>query len=135
MSFLVKTDFRTSIALDTLDGLTGSDDTIWQDICDEAVIEMIGYLNSRYDAKSIFQAVGVNRDKTIMMYCKDIVLYHLFSSYNFREIPQIRITRYAAALQWMKDVTEQRINPEGFPLGTKTLIKSGSNDKRVNQQQ
>ncbi len=135
MSFLVKTDFKYSIDLNVLDALTGGDDTIWQELSDEAVNEMKSFLSSRYDVVTIFAIIGTGRDKTIVMYCKDITLYHLYSLYNFKSIPQIRINRYNHALQWMQDVSAQKINPFGLPLNTSSFIKSGSNEKRINQQQ
>src|SRR5690349_1435196 len=100
MAFLAKTDFKYSIDLNTLDALTGGDDSIWTELSDEAVQEMKSFLNARYDVATIFAAVGLLRDKTIVMYCKDICLYHLYSIYAFRAIPQIRVDRYNHALQW-----------------------------------
>src|SRR6185503_18330829 len=135
MSWLVKTDFKYSIDLTTLDALTGADDTIWQEISDEAVTEMKSFLNSRYDVTTIFTTIGIARDRSLLMYCKDITLYHLYSIYSFRSIPKIRVDRYNHALQWLQDVQAQKINPDGFPLNTSTFVKYGSNDKRVNQQQ
>jgi len=135
MAFLVKTDFKYSIDLTTLDALTGADDSIWVELSDEAVLEMKSFLNARYDVAAIFAAVGLLRDKSIVMYCKDITLYHLYSIYSFRAIPKIRVDRYNHALQWLQDVQSLKINPDGFPANTTSFIKSGSNDKRVNQQQ
>ena len=135
MSFLVRTDFKYSIDLTVLDALTGADDTIWQELSDEAVLEMKSFLNSRYDVTTIFNAVGLARDKSIVMYCKDISLYHLYSIYSFKAIPKIRVDRYNHALQWLSDVSSQKINPDGFPINTSSFVKYGGNDKRINQQQ
>lgn len=135
MAFLAKTDFKYSIDLTVLDALTGADDSIWVELSDEAVNEMKSFLNSRYDVATIFAAVGLLRDKSIVMYCKDITLYHLYSIYSFKAIPKIRIDRYNHALQWLQDVQAQKINPEGFLLNTSTFVKYGGNDKRMNQQQ
>lgn len=135
MAFLAKTDFKFSIDLSVLDNLTGSDDTIIDELSAEAVTEMKSFLNSRYDVTVIFNAIGTARDKTIVMYCKDIALYHIHSLYNLRVIPAIRLNRYNHALQWMQDVCEQKINPEGLPVNTSSFIKTGSNTPRINQQQ
>src|SRR5947207_12315131 len=113
MAFLAKTDFKYSIDLTVLDALTGADDSIWVELSDEAVLEMKSFLNSRFDVTTIFTAVGLLRDKSIVMYCKDISLYHLYSIYSFKNIPQIRVNRYNHALQWLQDVNAQKINPEG----------------------
>jgi phage gp36-like protein len=134
-SFIPKEDFRFSIRIPVLDALTEGDDEIIYELTREAITEMKGFLNSRYDVAAIFETGGDERDKTILMYCKDIVIYHIYSINNFRSIPENRKLRYKHALQWLQDVNEQKINPEGLPLNTKSLVKTGSNDKRINHQQ
>jgi phage gp36-like protein len=96
---------------------------------------MKSYLNARYDLKAIFDAVGDERDKMILMYCKDIALYHIFSYRSYKIVPENRVKRYEKALQWLADVNQQKINLDWIPLNTKSFVKTGSNDKRINQQQ
>ena len=135
MAFLAKTDYRFSISISVLNALTGSDDTIVDEFSAEAVEEMKSYLNTRYDVTAIFNATGTNRNKTIMMYCKDISLYHLYSISTMVAIPDVRVNRYKKALQWLEEVNEQKINPDGLLLNTKSFVKTGGNDKRINHQQ
>ena len=132
-SFLSKPDYKYSINTLVLDGLTGGDDSIIDELSAEAVEEVKSYLNARYDVAAIFAAAGPARNKTILMYCKDIGLYHIYSIFTFREIPEIRVTRYKKAIHWLEQVCEQKINPEGLPIN-KTMIKTGSNEKRINHQ-
>ena len=133
-SFLSKPDYIYSINILVLDELTGGDDGIIDELSAEAVEEVKSYLNARYDVATIFDATGPERNKTILMYCKDIGLYHIYSIYTFREIPAIRVTRYKKAIHWLEQVCEQRINPEGLPMN-KTYVKTGSNEKRINHQE
>ena len=135
MAFLAKTDYRFSISISVLNALTGSDDTIVDEFAAEAVEEMKSYLGMRYDVATIFNATGSSRNKTIMMYCKDIALYHLYSISTMVAIPEVRVNRYSKALKWLEEVNEQKINPDGLPLNTKSLVKTGGNDKRTNHQQ
>ena len=132
--FITKPDYWSSIKTPVLDALTGNDDTIIDELSAEAVEQMKSFLNARFDVNIIFSQTGAARNQTIVMYCKDLALFHIFSIYNFRSIPEIRKTRYENALKWMQDVNEQRINPEGLPLNTKTFVKTGSNEKRINHQ-
>ncbi len=134
MPFFVKADLKYAIDLTVLDSLTGSDDTIIDELVAEGITEMKAILSARYDVNSIFSVGGTGRHKTIVMYLRDIVLYHIFSISNLGTIPDIRVQRYQAALQWMKDVNEQTINLDTLPLNDKELIKYGSNDKRENHQ-
>lgn len=135
MPFLEKADYKYAISISVLDQLVGYDDTIIDQLSAEAVIEMRGSLNSRYDVNTIFSVTGSGRNKTLLMYCTDIALYHIYSISLLNPIPQLRVDRYNHALQWLQDVNEQKINPEGLPLNTKSFVKTGSNDKRINQQQ
>lgn len=135
MRFLTKPDFKHSISLTVLDALTGNDDTIIDELSAEAVTEMKFVLGARYDVNTIFSITGAGRPKNLVMYCKDIALFHIYSISNLGEIPENRVKRYEAALQWMKDVNAQKINLDGLPLNTKTLVKYGSNEKRINHQE
>lgn len=132
--FLEKEDYTTSIKLAVIDSMTGGSDDILNAISNEAVEELKSYLNSRFEVQVIFDAAGDERNKTLMMYAKDIALYHLYSINSLSSIPQTRINRYNKAIQWLEQVSEQKINPEGLPLNAKSFIKTGSNEKRINHQ-
>lgn len=134
MPFIKKPDYFSSINTEVLDGLTGGDDTIIDELSAEAVEEMKSYLNARYDVKLIFGAVADARNKTVLMYTKDIALYHIYSMYGLMAVPENRTTRYKKAIQWLEQVCQQKINPEGLPLNEKTFVKTGSNEKRINHQ-
>ena len=134
-SFLTKPDYFSSIDTAVLDALTGGNDAIIDELSFEALEEMKSYLNVRFDVVQIFSQGGTNRNKTVLMYAKDIALYHIYSRSGFFPIPETRVNRYKKALSWLQDVVEQTINPEGLPTNTKSLVKTGSNEKRINQQQ
>jgi phage gp36-like protein len=135
--FIDKADFFTIISITALDELTGYDDNIVIEMADEAVEEMKAFLNTRYNITIIFYATGADRNKMLLMYGKDIALYHIHSRHHLRSMPEMRIKRYQQALQWLKDVQEQKINPVGLVLTTdpaKDMVKTGGNIKRENHQ-
>lgn len=133
--FLEKPDYSTSINIAVIDSLTGGDDAIINTLSAEAIEEMKSYLNSRYEVQPIFDANGDERNKTLMMYAKDIALYHLYSINTLASMPQTRMNRYNKAIQWLEQVSEQKINPEGLQLNSKSFVKTGGNEKRINHQQ
>ena len=135
MPFLETEDYRFGIKIPTLLALVDGDDSIVHENTDEAVNEMKSYLGARYNVDELFAQTGEGRDKTLVMYCRDIALYHIFSIYNFRVMPTIRETRYKKAMLWLQEVSQQKLNPEHFPVNEKALVKSGTNDKRINHQQ
>jgi phage gp36-like protein len=125
--FLVKNDYLTSIKTATLDGLTGSNDGLLNEISKDAVEEMKGYLNARYDVAHIFDVPVDPRHRTILMYCN--------SMNTAIPMPEIRATRYHAAINWLEQVCQQKINPEGLPFNTKSFVKTGGNELRINHQE
>lgn len=135
-TFLIKDDFKTITTTAIIDKLTGGDDSIIETLVETAVDEMKGYLTSRYNLIAIFDSG--ESCPVLNMYCKDIALYHLFSRSNQNQIPLIRETRYKAALKWLDDVQNQKINPPELPLlndAEKALVKAGGNTKRNNHQE
>ena len=136
MAIIDKGSFTTIISIAVIDKLTGGDDGIINTLIDTAVEEMKSYLCSRYDVAYIFDSGGTTM--LVNMYCKDITLYHLFSRSNQNQIPLIRETRYKAAIEWLNNVQEQKINPVGLRLLSdpeKAMVKAGGNTKRNNHQE
>lgn len=134
--FLTKADFITIITTAALDNLTDGSDEIIDTMILEALMEMISYLHTRYDVEALF-AEGSLVHPSLQMYCKDIVLYHLHSRHHQRPMPDIRLKRYQAAIKWLVDIQEQKIDPFSFIEGmteSKSLIKAGGNAKRENHQ-
>lgn len=77
---------------------------------------------------------GDDRNKAIVMYLADMTIYHLYSSINPRNIPELRGIRYDAAKQWLRDVARLIVNPE-LPTLTEATdrvsqITYGGNQKR-----
>jgi len=50
---------------------------------------------------------GDNRSQQLVMYCIDIVLYHIHSRISPRNIPQLRMDRYDRAIEWLKEAGGQ----------------------------
>jgi phage gp36-like protein len=136
MPFLTKDDFANVIRDNVLDDITSFEDGKIEVCVEEVVSLMAGYLSNRYDTAIIFGATGDDRHKTVMMYCKDIVLYNLHSMISPRKIPRLRYDRYANAMNWLEMVSKQEINPPDLPIpddGSKSYVQFGGNSRRNNQ--
>lgn len=78
--------------------------------------------------------VWVQRDRrqpVLLMYLLDLVLYHLHSRLNPRQIPPLRLERYERALDWLADVQAGKIIldpdcPGGYAFPPLTLPGSGA---------
>lgn len=81
----------------------------------EAIEEISGYLRPVYDTVAIFAATGNDRNRLIVMYTADIVLYHLTASQPQKMGSEIRKERYERAVKWLEGVQAGRIVPN-LPL-------------------
>ena len=77
---------------------------------------------------------GDNRDQQMVMYCIDICLYHIHSRIAPRNIPQLRIDRYTAAIEWLRMCADGGVTPSMPVLQPKSggRIRYGGNIKNVN---
>lgn len=81
----------------------------------EAVEEVSGYLRPVYDTEAIFSAVGNRRNRLIVMYTADIVLYNLSACLPQKMGSEIRKERYDRAIRWLEGIQAGRIVPD-LPL-------------------
>lgn len=65
----------------------------------EAMEEIAGYLRPVYDTDAVFSASGDDRNRLIVMYTADIVLYHLTASQPQKMGSEIRKERYDRAIK------------------------------------
>ena len=114
--FINPEDYDASIHREILDALTREDDSLLEVCEDQAVAEMRGYLSARFDCDRIFSATGEQRHPLVLMFAKDITLYHVFCVHNPQKISKIRIDRYSRSLEWLKGVAKYEISVEGLPL-------------------
>lgn len=124
--FIQLEDYDASVHREILDSLTrGNEDII--EVCeDQAIAEMKGYLKSRYDVEKIFSKRGAERHPLILMYAKDITVYHIFCIHNPYKISDIRKDRYERAINWLKAVNSDDISIDGAETLPKEELKDNS---------
>lgn len=137
MIFLNIEDFKTQIQEDNLDQITSNDYSILYDAERKAIEEMQSYLALRYDVANIFNRTAAERNALIIMYCVDILLYHVHSRINPRKVPDLRGIRYEAAIAWLTKVAKGLLAPN-LPLLDKgkeetNTIGLSSTQKRRNR--
>lgn len=84
--------------------------------------------------KSNFFVADDNRDAQMVMMIIDVALFHLHSRIAPRNIPELRVKRYEAAVDWFKMCAEGKITPS-LPLlqplqGNR--IRFGGNVRNIN---
>ena len=81
-----------------------------------------------------YWALGDNRDAQMVMFIIDVALFHLHSRIAPRNIPELRVKRYEAAVEWFHMCGEGKITP-ALPLiqpKQGNRIRYGGNVKNIN---
>ncbi len=138
MPFLTETDYEVQIRNWIKQIIIQSKVDVQQKAELAAQAEMESYLRQRYKVSEIFGATEGNRNQLVVLYMVDIALYHLHSNISSDNVPEIRIIRYNAAIDWLKRVAKGDISPDlpensdGGDGGESTgnqAIEFGSNPK------
>lgn len=138
MAFLTVEELYTHLHEEVIDEITGNDDTKAESAIKAALEEALGYL-SAYDTATIFAATGDARNPILLLYTKDIAVWHFINLANPNVEMQLRLDRYEKAVKWLEKVQAGKTNPslplpaapeDGSPL--ENFMKWGSNPKRNN---
>jgi phage gp36-like protein len=102
-----------------------------------AIAEVQSYL-SNYDSTAIFAATGDNRNPIILLYTKDISVWHYIQLANPNVEIDIRKSRYETATKWLDKVQSGKVVPDlphkasDLDGTTQGILSWGSNPKRNN---
>ena len=139
MAYLTTEELNTHMHDELVETITRGDDTIAQAAIDAAVAEARGYL-SRFDTARIFQASGSKRNQLLLIFIKDIAVWHLCNLCNAGNDIQLRQDRYERAIDWLKAVQHGDVSPDlpgrepeggkGYKNNPIGAIAYGSNPKR-----
>jgi phage gp36-like protein len=137
MAFLEKSDLESHLYEESIDVITREDDDLVTAAIDAAIGEAKGYLGA-YDTDSIFDEAGSDRNALLLVFCKDIAIWHLVVLCNAGADMALRQDRYERAIAWLKGVQKGDIaadlpkaeDEDGEETGA--IIRYGSNDQRTN---
>lgn len=135
--FLTVDELKTHLYGELVNAISRDDDDIPKRAIDGAISEVKGYLGD-FDTTTIFNQTGDNRHPLILIYTKDIAVWHFIVLANPNIEISLREKRYDTAIAWLKGVQNRKITPD-LPLkptdntdGTNGVsrIIYGSNPKR-----
>lgn len=135
--FLTNDEFNTHLYTELIDAVSREDETILTAAIDAAISEMKGYL-ADYDIAAIFSATESNRHPLLLLFAKDITIWHFINLSNPSADLELRKARYERAIEWLKGVQKGDIVPDlPRPLPPDDTqqdgaIRYGSNPKRGN---
>jgi len=133
--FLTVDELNTHLYVEQLAAISGTDDTIITAAIDGAVAEAKGYLH-KYDVAATFNAIGSDRNALLLIFVKDIAVWHYINLCNPGTELKMRERRYNAAISWLKGVQKGDIQPDlPAPIPQENSTNGyawGSNLKREN---
>lgn len=133
--FLEIEELKTHVRSESMASIIRNDETIAQASIDGAIAEAKGYL-TRFNTAIIFGAVTDERHQLLLIFVKDIAVWHLVNLCNPNIDLKLRKERYDRAIKWLEGVQSGMITPD-LPLAVDDdgntsgdIIKYGSNQKR-----
>jgi phage gp36-like protein len=109
--FITKEELNTHLYDEQLTAIAGDDDTLITAAIDGAVAEAKGYLH-KYDKAVIFAKVGTERNALLVIFVKDIAVWHFINLCNAGTDFKVRQDRYKAAIDWLKSVQAGDVVPD-----------------------
>ncbi|GHV31593.1 hypothetical protein FACS1894177_06520 [Bacteroidia bacterium] len=134
--FVTIEEIKTHLYGESISAISGSDDTILIAAIDAAISEARGYL-ADFDRNAVFSAEGNARNALLLVFVKDIAVWHYINLCNAGTELELRLNRYERAVAWLKGVQKGDISPD-LPRATGgdggeeivAAVIFGSNSKR-----
>lgn len=133
--FISNQELKTHLYGESVEAITDGDDTILTAAVDGAVVEAKGYL-AAFDRTAIFEATGSSRNPLLLIFIKDIAVWHFINLCNAGTDLKLRQDRYERAINWLKAIQKGDVSPD-FPTDAGAggegagIIKFGSNPKKI----
>jgi hypothetical protein len=131
--FLSTEELYTHLHDETVDVISRYTEAIPIAAIDAAVAEAKSYL-AAYDANAVFTAAGNDRNPLLLLFVKDMAVWHFVNLGNACVDLELREKRYNSAIGWLKAVQKGDLEPDlppkpesENPVGA---IVYGSNLKR-----
>lgn len=81
MAFITPKELETHLYKENIEAISREDETILTAAIDAALQEAYGYLGA-YDRKKIFEATGSQRNALLLIFVKDIAVWHFVNLCN-----------------------------------------------------
>jgi len=110
---LLAADFKTHLYPELQTAIDRGDASLLDTAIASAEGEAKSYL-SRFDITDLFGKSGSARDDTLLMFLKDLAIWHFIILANPNTDMQLRKTRYDDALSWLGKIQQGKLVPVGW---------------------
>jgi phage gp36-like protein len=133
--YITLDEIKTHLYDEQIEAISGTDDTILTAAIDGATQEAKGYLH-KFNIPAIFGEVGDARNALLVIFVKDIAIWHYINLANPGTDYKSRQDRYNRAVSWLKSVQAGEVVPDlpiaVQPDNTAGSVSWNSNYKREN---
>lgn len=133
--FITPAELSSRIFDVVVTAISDGDTTLMPQAIAAAQQEVTGYL-SRYDFVTILSQVGAARDPLLILYMKDMAVWHFIPLANPNIDYEVCLNRYKFAIRWLEKIQDGKFVPPGWPLAIipalGTFFHLSSRDKRGN---
>lgn len=134
--YLAAAEIKTHLYGEKVDTISREDDDILKTAVSAAIAEAKSYL-SAFDTEKIFDETGADRNPILLLFVKDIAVWHFIQLANPNVDLNLRLERYEKAIAWLDKIMRGQLVPD---LPTKTedgqpennFIRFGGNRPRRN---
>jgi phage gp36-like protein len=135
--YLLPQEITTHLGAHQIEAISDGDETMLLAAIDAAVQEAKSYLKA-YDITAEMQAQGSERNALLLIFIKDIAVWHFVNICNVNTRMELRQDRYERAVAWLKAVQRGEVLPDLPAIidnngdDNKLPYKVTSNNKRNN---
>lgn len=108
--FITPAELETHLYRENIDIISRSDETLLTAAIDAAVQEAYSYLGA-FDRERIFSSEGTERNALLLIFVKDIAVWHFINLCNAGTELELRQSRYERAIAWLRQVQKGELTP------------------------
>lgn len=136
--FVTPQELYTHLYEESVAAISGNDERLLASAISAAVGEVKGYLH-KYDTDKLFGATGDERDSLLLLWVKDVAVWHYINIANPGVDFEVRKTRYEYVRAILKDIQKEYYLPDfqrktggDGKIENTSGFRIGSNVKRKN---
>jgi phage gp36-like protein len=132
--YITTDEITTHLGAEQIEAISDGDSTMLQAAIDGALVEAKGYLHA-FDIAAELAKTGAQRNALLIIFIKDIAVWHFINICNVNTSMEVRQDRYDRAVSWLRQVQKAEVMPDlpKLPVAEQTgTIIYNSNQKRSN---
>ena len=132
--YITTDEITTHLGVEQIEAISDGDSTMLQAAIDAAIVEAKSYLGA-FDTAAELAKTGTARNPLLIIFVKDIAVWHFINICNVSTSLELRQDRYERAVAWLKAVQRGEVKPDLPELPTDqqaAIISYSSNTKRNN---